>query len=191
MTTGRSAVVVAGLPGTGKSTFAGHVAALMPSIVVIDKDAIVGPLVEAALRGAGEDVDLDGAFYKRYLSPAAYEVIEAMASAVLSAGSTPALVAPYERALDDPDFPRTMSDRLDAEVHVVWMQTVVDVAHRRLTERAAGRDISKLARWDEYTQRAAFGHTPPWPHQLVDTSDSDAAGPLSAAHDLVRRLQGQ
>lgn len=191
MTTGRNALVVAGLPGTGKSTFASHVAALVPGIVVIDKDTVVGPLVEAALRGAGRDIDLDGAFYKQHLSPAAYEVIETMASAVLSAGGTPALVAPYERALDDPTFPRTMSDRLDADVHVVWMQTTADLAHRRLAQRAATRDLSKLERWEQYTQRAAFGHTPPWPHQLVDTSDTDADAPLTAAHDLVRRLRGR
>lgn len=186
-TRGRAVVVVAGMPGTGKSALGAALAPLVAG-VVIDKDAIVAPLVDAALQGAGEAADLDGAYYKQHLSPAAYEVIESFAAAVLAAGSTPVLVAPYERARGDPGWRDRLASRLDAHVHVVWLRAHPDIVRRRLQQRGARRDQGKLARWSDYLARVDFDATPPWPHEAVDTSHDAEAMIARAARRIARAL---
>lgn len=185
MTSQRTAVVVAGLPAAGKTTVAREMAEALGTAVVVDKDAIAGPLVSAAFAAAGRTEDLDGRWYKHHLSPAAYEATTVTAIAVLDGGVVPVLVAPWESALDDPGWHDRLRTRLRADrLDVVWCTASPATLHERMRRRGAARDRAKLDAWDTWV--AGLRRTrPPWPHVLLDTTDLTRHELLTEARALA------
>lgn len=183
------AVVVAGLPASGKSTFARQLAHELPGAVIVDKDEITGPVVRAALASAGQPPDLDGAYYKRWLSPASYEATTAAARAVVEGGATPIIVAPYEKALEDPAWPDSLRRHLGAgQLHVVWMFAARPTLHHRMAQRGEARDHSKLADWDAWAAQLPTAKAPPWPHVSLDTTGRTLDDLARDARELARQL---
>ena len=88
-------LVVAGPPGSGKTTLAAHAARSMRAALV-DKDALEWPLANAALAAAG--AEKDGAYYNDALKPAAYETCFRVAEQNAKAGLDVVVVAPFSSA---------------------------------------------------------------------------------------------
>lgn len=183
------AVVVAGLPASGKSTFARALADALPGTVIVDKDQITGPLVRAALAAAAQPHDLDGPFYKRWLSPASYEATLAAATAVVRGGATPIIVAPYESALEDPTWHGALRRRLGVdELHIVWMIADPPTLRDRMIQRGEPRDRTKLDEWATWSSRLPLGREPAWPHVCLDTTGRTPDGLAREARDFADQL---
>ena len=189
MTSRRVAVVVSGVPAAGKTTFAHALAEELGVAVVVDKDDVAGPLVSAAFAAAGRAEDLDGPWYKRHLSPAAYEATILTAIAVLDGGAVPVLVAPWQSAVDDPGWHGRLRARLRADrLEVVWCKADAATLRHRMQLRAAARDAAKLAAWDTWVADLDLGREPPWPHILLDTTDGNLPDLRARARALAASI---
>ncbi|WP_251153827.1 AAA family ATPase [Cellulosimicrobium sp. Marseille-Q4280] len=175
--------MIVGAPGTGKSTL-GRALARQLGAALVDRDTFYAPLAAVALEQTGHDpADLDSDVGKA-LSAAAYQAGEDLAGEIVSAGCPVVLVAPYSGRAR-PGW-RDRLDRLDAQVHVVWLDGPFRLLHDRITERGAARDAATLASWDRFVALAQMG-PPVGAHVRVDAAlETDEA--LAA---ILRAMNGR
>jgi predicted kinase len=160
--------LVFGPPASGKTVYARRLAHEIRA-VLLDSDEVCERLVRAGLILAGMDPDdRDSSAYKAAFREAVYETLFDLA--VSHAGRLPVVIAgPFTREGGDADWPERMRMRLGIlpEFHFVWCHP--DVRRRRVALRGAGRDLPKLADWENYV--ATCREAPPvFPHQWIDTT---------------------
>ncbi|MCR2816850.1 AAA family ATPase [Microbacterium jiangjiandongii] len=147
------AAIIVGTAGSGKSTVARAVARRTHA-VYLDKDALAGPLVDAAMRLQGESTGEreNNAFYRECIMPAEYEALFAVAEANLSLGHSVVIDAPFAAYVDQPDYLRTASADWPSAVRtfVVVVSASEEKTKQRLIERDLSRDQSKLANWPAF-----------------------------------------
>lgn len=154
-------ILVASPPACGKTYVSELIAGSVKSMVYLDKDDLCD-LLRAAFKVAGQDVDMDGAFYIDNLRPAEYSTILHIAFSTLRFADTVLLNAPFGKEVRDADTMRAMKDRanaLGAELLLIWVTVPTDVIHERMKKRNSDRDTLKLENWDEYV--AKINYTPP------------------------------
>lgn len=148
------ALVVVGSAGSGKSTVARELARRC-SAAYLDKDALAGPLVEAALASAGHSPDEreSSAYYRERVMPAEYAALFAVAADNLRLGLSVVLDAPFAAYLARPDFLQESARTADWPAltpTVLRVSTSEAETRRRLETRALERDLVKLAQWDVF-----------------------------------------
>ena len=156
-------LVVAGPPGSGKTTMAAQAAAQMRA-ALIDKDALEWPLARAALNAAG--AAKDDAYYNSTVKPAAYETCFRVAEQNCRHGLDVVLVAPFTSHVRDAGFLADLEKRFEARVALVWVVAAPDVLRARQLKRGADQDTSLLL---------ALPQGPACPCVTVDTSRADEA----------------
>jgi predicted kinase len=146
---GPGAIVVAGPPGSGKTTLATGLAAAL-GWMIVDLDVVTGALTRTALdlAGAAESA-IDGAPGRR-IRAARYEALLAVASANLAIGAGVVLAAPFSAELADARRWETVARPLRAagsgdDPVLVYVDCPPDLRWERLRSRAAARDRVKLA----------------------------------------------
>ncbi|GLK16621.1 AAA family ATPase [Herbiconiux flava] len=148
------ALAVVGGAGSGKSTVARRLARRTRA-VYLDKDALAGPLVEAALAANGQPGDEreSNAYYLEHVMPAEYAALFAVANDNLRLGRSVVIDAPFAAYLDQPAFFTEAADKAGwpalphTVLHVSASETTT---RRRLAERGLPRDTVKLADWDAF-----------------------------------------
>jgi len=141
-----TAWVVAGAPGTGKSTLASRLARELPAFL-LDRDVVTAPLTQviAELVGALPD-DLDDPRVREVLGDRAYDAVLVTARENLLLGADVVVVAPFTRALSDTQHVRDLREQLgQAPLRVVWLTCPDDERRCRLGRRGATRDARKLS----------------------------------------------
>lgn len=159
-----TAWVIAGAPGTGKSTLASRLAQDTRA-VLLDRDVVTAPLtrVIASLVGASTD-DLDDPRVRAVLGDQAYEAVLVTARVNLLMGLDVVVVAPFTRALADAARVADLRGGLGrAPLRVVWLTCSDDERRRRLARRGAARDARKLE-----APALAAEVEPIVPHAVVD-----------------------
>ncbi len=140
--------VVAGLPGTGKSTFAAAFASCTAA-ALIDRDTLMDPIVDAALVAAGHT---PGAHTSRLfidvLNGPAYRAAEDVACEIVAVGGVDVvLVATYTRqAAQGRGWWDDLSGRVrsaGAQPRLLWLDLPAAEHARRLQERSAARDVGR------------------------------------------------
>ena len=167
------AVLVSGVPASGKSTLSQLVARELHA-AVIGQDTATAPLVEVVQRLVGVD-DLDDPRLAELTRGARYRTVLDLAVDNLAAGMPVVLVAPFSAERADPRAWAATRDRLvDAggAPLLVWLRLEPAEVLRRLRQRAASRDAAKLADEAAYLAGAAVtAFDPPVvPHLALDAT---------------------
>jgi predicted kinase len=173
--TGLAAVLISGVPASGKSTLSRLVARELRA-AVIGQDVATGPLVRVVQQLVGVD-DLDDSRLAGLTRGPRYQVVLDLAVDNLAAGMPVVLVAPFTAERTDPAAWSATHDRLAAAGGtplLVWLRLEPGEVLRRLRNRGAERDAAKLIDEAAYLARLATqGCEPPVvPHLSLDATQS-------------------
>jgi predicted kinase len=138
------AVVVAGPPGSGKTTLAAALARVLHR-AFIDLDTVTGAMTRAALALAGADESaLDGALGAR-LREARYGALLDTAAANLGVGLGVVLSGPFTCERVDPARWEAVRERLgEADAALICLELDEPARRARMQARGAPRDRAKL-----------------------------------------------
>ncbi len=145
-------ILVTSPPASGKTFVSRQLAKRFRNIVYLDKDALV-PLSNRIFLAGNEEINRSSAFFEENIRNYEYIAILDIAFEALEYADLVLINAPFTREVRDNDYIRDLKTKLSehgAELTVVWVETDIEVSHKRMIARNSPRDTWKLAHWDEY-----------------------------------------
>lgn len=145
-------ILVTSPPASGKTFVSRQLAKRFRNIVYLDKDALV-PLSNRIFLAGNEEINRSSAFFEENIRNYEYIAILDIAFEALEYADLVLINAPFTREVRDNDYIRDLKAKLSelgAELTVVWVETDIEVSHKRMIARNSPRDTWKLAHWDEY-----------------------------------------
>lgn len=185
-------IIVCAPPASGKTYVSKRLAEVLPSPVYLDKDDLA-PIMKSAFRAAGEEFNMDSAFYSEKLRDAEYETVIGIALSTLAYSDTVILNAPFSREVRDGEYMKALRARAEgvgAELLLVWVTAPIEVIRERMAARGAVRDIGKLRDFESYASRINYSA----PSELIECGAVgelfifDSATPESTERSLEELL---
>jgi predicted kinase len=193
MTGPATAWVVAGPPGSGKSTVADLLlGSLTPRPALLDKDTMYGSFVAATLTAAGRPLgEREGRWYDEHIKVHEYRGMADTAREIRFHGCPVLLSGPFTEQIRHSGLWRSWVAELGGpEVRLVWIRSDAATLRRRLAGRGSERDTAKLADFDAFAARMRPGTEPAAPHAVIDNR-LESPVPLEAqVAALVAALTG-
>ena len=153
-------VLIAGGPGSGKSSLGRALAGHFETGVLLDKDVMNAEWVDGVLAQVNNGrVDRDGKFYWQTLRPLEYRALMATALDNLALGKTVFAVAPFGPELKAVDWGRRLKrsvEGLGGRLRAIWIEVESETARLRMIARNEPRDARRLAHWKEFVAGAQF-----------------------------------
>jgi predicted kinase len=174
--------VVAGPPGSGKSTVARLLlAALAPTPALLDKDTMYVLFVSAPFLSARPPAgEREGPWYDEHIKPHEYGGMTATAREIRGYGCPVLLSAPFTQQIHDAGRWRSwVADLGGGAVQLVWVRSDAATLRHRLEARGSVRDTEKLADFAAFTASMRLGTEPAAPHVTIDNRRT-AGGTLAA-----------
>lgn len=143
---GAEAIVVCGVPASGKTTFARDLARHLRR-PLLDLDTLTNPLFEFA--GGEYLVDVPSAqpTERATVNDVRYGCLFDTATENLGLGVSVIMVAPFTSERSFPAAWARLVDRLgipDRDVHLAWLDTPTSEVVQRMQQRSAARDLEKV-----------------------------------------------
>lgn len=167
--------VVAGAPGSGKSTFAGLLLATLreagrPVPALLDKDTLYGDFVAATLSAAGRPADeREGDWYDVHVKRHEYAGMTATARDVSGHGCPVLLGAPFTQQIRDAQrWSQWVTELGGGRVELVYVRSDAETLAARLAARASSRDGGKRTDFAAFVARMQPDVIPPVPHYEID-----------------------
>ncbi|MGG7177244.1 AAA family ATPase [Clostridium paraputrificum] len=151
-------ILVTSPPACGKTFVSKELSKGMKNIVYLDKDTLI-PLSKQIFKVANEEYNRSSDFFEENIRNYEYEVIVDLALEALEYADNVLINAPFTREIRDTSYMESLNKKLaekNAKLSIVWVETDVEVCHRRMIERNSSRDTWKLENWDEYIAGCNF-----------------------------------
>lgn len=155
-------ILVASPPASGKTYVSQRLAEALGQTVCLDKDDLCD-LLRAGFAAAGEEVDMDGAFYGENLRAGEYATLLHLGFASLRHLQQVLVCAPFGKEIRDTEYMRRLKARANeagADLVVIWVWAPPALCRQRMAQRASDRDTRKLEDWESYAQ--SINYTPPY-----------------------------
>ncbi len=191
-------ILVASPPACGKTYVSKMIAKALKHIVYLDKDDLCD-IVRAGFAAAGQELDMDGSFYKENIRSAEYSTILNIAFSTLQFEDKVILNAPFGKEVRDTEYMKKLKEKANqngAELLLIWVTAPVSVCYERMKKRASDRDTLKLENWDEYVKK--INYSPPYQLKEAGAVDrffvfdsKDDASMRSSLNEVLKMLLGE
>lgn len=151
-------ILVTSPPACGKTFISKQLAKNLKHVVYLDKDTLI-VLSKQIFVAADQEYNRSSDFFEEYIRDYEYYAVVDLALEALDYDDIVLINAPFTREIRDVKYMRDLKARLavkGAVLKVIWVETDVEVCHRRMIERNSDRDTWKLEHWDEYVAGLNF-----------------------------------
>lgn len=181
-------ILLGGAAGTGKSSLSKCL--VDADLVILGKERLTRGFTEELLQALGcSNSDRESDTYLEHVRPLEYQILQSAGLACLEKSQSVLLEAPWLKEITSPlwiDNFRDMTEALGAEPFIVWLVCDSHENYRRLSERAADRDLGKLSNWTEYAESSFATHVPTGIDLVLNTTHTTSE---ALSHELLTVLE--
>ena len=126
-------ILVTSPPASGKTFVSQQLAKRIPNLVYLDKDALI-PLSKQIFIAAGEPINRSSQFFEKSIRNFEYEAILDIGFEALRYADIVLINAPFTREVKDNEYFKNLRTKLfsyDAELMLIWVETDIEVSHKR------------------------------------------------------------